>query len=370
MTAVPLLPARTGAPELRQDGPPSLRERFGALHLPWLPLGSCPTPVEHLPELSKELQSSVWVKRDDRSGHAYGGNKVRKLELLLAEAVARGKRTVITLGAYGSHHGLATAIYARQLGLACELVLHPQPLTDHVLDDLLADHALGARLIRVSRPTLGVLRARARAIRADRGYLIPGGGSSPLGAIGFVDAGLELGAQVRRGELPAPDLVFVAAGTCGTAAGLALGLELAGLHTTRLVAVRVVPAILANLINVRRLERGALRLLRRAGLAAPPRRPTDVVLDAQELGPGYGRQTASGQAAVERFARHGIELESTYTGKAAAALLRWTARPARGRTVLFWNTYNGVDIRPLARQVDPASLPAELHPVLREGGRL
>lgn len=359
-----------GPVALQRHGPPRLRERLGELELPWVPLGTFPTPVAHLPQLSRELSAEVWVKRDDRSGATYGGNKVRKLELLLADALARDKRTVVTQGAWGSHHALATALYARQLGLHCELVLHPQPLTPHVLDDLLADQAAGARLHRASSPTMGFLQARARAAKVERGLLIPGGGSSPLGALGFVEAGLELGEQVRRGELPPPDLVFVAAGTCGTVAGLALGLELAGLFAARVIAVRVVPALLANLVNVHRLARGALRLLRRAGARLPARRPLDVVLDPQELGPGYGRSTEAAQAAVERFARHGVELETTYTGKAAAALLRWTARPARGRTVLFWNTYNGVDIAPLVAQADPTAVPAELQPVLREGGRL
>lgn len=361
--------ALTTTPGLETSGPPRLRERFGALRLPWLSLGDFPTPVEHLPQLSRELQAQVWVKRDDRAGALYGGNKVRKLELLLADALARGKRTVVTLGAYGSHHALATALYARKVGLACQLVLYPQPLTSHVLDDLLADQAAGARLIRASRPTVGLIAARARALTGGA-YLIPGGGSSPLGALGFVEAGLELAAQVRQGLLPAPDLVFVAAGTCGTVAGLALGLELAGLTSTRVVAVRVVPAILTNLVNVHRLARGALRILRRAGAQLPARQPVDVVIDPHELGPGYGRGTPAAQEAMERFARHGVQLETTYTGKAAAALLRWCARPGPARTVLFWNTYNGVDIAPLVAQADPQALPPEFHPALREGGRL
>ncbi|MEZ6189022.1 MAG: pyridoxal-phosphate dependent enzyme [Planctomycetota bacterium] len=278
------------APALEPHGPPRLRALCPTLDLPWVSLGDFPTPVERLEGLGRELGCELWIKRDDRSGAPYGGNKVRKLELLLARALQDGARTAVTIGAYGSHHALATAIYARELGLASELVLYPQPLTEHVLDDLLLDHAVGAGLTRVAHAVFAPWRSGRVATRCEAPARIPAGGSNALGTVGFVEAGLELAGQVEAGELPRPHAIVVAAGTCGTAAGLALGCELGGL-ATRVVAVRVVPGLIANGFNLRRLRRGALALLRQAGLAPDLRAPVGLELEARELGRGYGTPT-------------------------------------------------------------------------------
>lgn len=351
-------------------GPPRLRARFGDLRLPWVPLGSFPTPVEPLEGLSRALGSECWIKRDDRSSAAYGGNKVRKLELLLGRALARGRETVVTLGAYGSHHALATTVHARALGLEVELALYPQPITPHVLDDLLLDHALGARLTRIPHPALGPLATATLAARARRGEVVPPGGSSGLGTVGYVEAALELERQVAAGALPEPDAIVVAAGTCGTAAGLALGLELAGLHRTRVIGVRVVPASIANRMLLAQLDRVARRVLREAGARLPSRRASPVRLDTEELGAGYGVETEAGRDAVRRFGDLGVELEGTYTGKAAAAFLRLAAGELRGQRLLFWHTYSSVDLTPRLRGLAPGALPAAFHAALREGGRL
>lgn len=352
-------------PVVEAHGPPHLRRLCPTLDLPWVSLGEFPTPVERL-ELAGCAAAEVWIKRDDRSGKPYGGNKVRKLELLLARALEAGQRTAVTVGAYGSHHALATAIYAREVGLGSHLVLYPQPLTEHVLDDLLLDHAVGAELTRAAGPIRAVWRSRKLGKRADTARIAPGG-SDALGTVGFVEAGLELGAQVEAGELPSPDAIVVAAGTCGTAAGLALGCELAGLET-RVVAVRVVPAVITNRFTVRRLKRGALKLLRRAGLEAPLRASVPVEIEPRQLGAGYGVPTPAAEDAVTRMAQAGIEVETTYTGKAAAALFQ--AGAFAGERVLFWHTYSSVDLAPRLAEVDPGELPAAFHPALLEGGRL
>lgn len=359
-------------PALERKGPPRLRERFGDLDLPHVALGRFPTPVEPLEPLSRELGSECWIKRDDLSAAAYGGNKVRKLELLLARALARRRREVVTVGAYGSHHALATAIHGRAVGLDVWLALYPQPITAHVLDDLLLDHAVGARLLWTPNAAVAVLVAEALA-RWRRGCeVVPPGGSSALGALGYVEGALELAAQVRAGALPAPDCVVVAAGTCGTAAGIALGLELAGL-TAEVVGVRVVPSVVTNTYVLRRLVHTARRLLRRVGArwSARERGAVRLTLDGLELGPGYGVETPAARAACTRFAELGLELETTYTGKAAAAFLRRAgARALRGRRVLFWHTYSSADLGPLLSTADAAALPRPFHAALRAGGRL
>ncbi|MCA8920594.1 MAG: pyridoxal-phosphate dependent enzyme [Planctomycetes bacterium] len=354
-------------PDVQAHGPPCLRALCPTLDLPWVPLGQFPTPVERLSGLDEATGAEVWIKRDDRSGALYGGNKVRKLELLLARACVDGDDAAVTIGAYGSHHALATAIYARALGLRAHLVLYPQPLTEHVLDDLLLDHAFGAELTRVSHPVFAPYRSERVAARLGSAARIPAGGSNALGTVGFVEAGLELAAQVAEGALPCPDAIVVAAGTCGTAAGIALGCELAGLET-RVVAVRVVPRLIANGLNLRRLRRGALALLRKAGLGAPLQSRVPVTIETQQLGRGYGASTPAAEDAVRRMAAVGIEVETTYTGKAAAALFRPGAFAEQ--RVLFWHTYSSVDLSSTLAEVDPRALPAAFRPVLIEGGRL
>ena len=227
----PFDPLSSSQPALLVEaGSPRLRARYGDLRVPHLRLGTWPAPVQRLETLSEELGTEVWLKSEGRAGRLYGGNKVRKLEYLLADAVARGSQRVVTIGAYGSHHALATATYGRALGLEVDLVLYPQPVTAHVVDDLLASSATGATLLPSRNAVFAWLRAGWRALTQPRTVSIPAGGSSPLGALGWVEAGLELAAQVEAGELPAPEWVFVPAGTCGTVSGLALGLELAGLE--------------------------------------------------------------------------------------------------------------------------------------------
>jgi 1-aminocyclopropane-1-carboxylate deaminase/D-cysteine desulfhydrase-like pyridoxal-dependent ACC family enzyme len=348
------------------SAPPRLSRRFPRLRLPWIPLGKFPTPVERAKGVSRSTGAEVWIKRDDLSAPDYGGNKVRKLELLLGHAVARGCARVITLGALGSHHALATTLHARKAGLDVTLVLYPQPIDAHVADDLLADHALGARLVRSNGPARAFLLAGRELLRPGRAELIPPGGSSSLGTVGHVEAGLELAEQIHAGELPEPDEVYVAFGTGGTAAGLALGFALAGLRST-VIAVRVVPAIVANAPLLAKLGRGARALLRRGG-ARLPRVRSRIELEPRFLGPGYGVATDASRAAVERFMKEdGLQLETTYTGKTAAALL---ARARSGKTMLFWDTFSSADIAPLVAKADPRTVPVEFHADLREAGRL
>jgi 1-aminocyclopropane-1-carboxylate deaminase/D-cysteine desulfhydrase-like pyridoxal-dependent ACC family enzyme len=314
--------------------------------VPHVSLGTFPTRVHRLEGL---LPPSVelWVKRDDESGALYGGNKVRKLEFLLAEAQRRGARRVATMGAIGSHHVLATAIYGRQQGLAVEAVVFPQPLTDHVREQLLADIASGATL----RPTggyLGVPLAAWRARRpADTMWIAPGG-SSAVGSLGYVEAGLELMAQIARGELPPPDVVYVPLGSCGTAAGLLCGLRGPEANALEVVAVRVVDRVASNAGKVRSLvgdiTMGQLWRGRRARLLPLPR----WRVEHRFFGAGYGRATPESDDAVSRAADAGLRLEPTYTGKTMAALLADAgAGRLAGKRVLFWQTYNSVDLSPL-----------------------
>jgi D-cysteine desulfhydrase len=360
------------APVAAASAGPALDRFFpGALsQLPRVPLTTLPTPVQALDRLclARGL-GPIWVKRDDRSGALYGGNKPRKLEFLLGEALRRRYRKVMTFGGIGTHHGLATTIGARQAGLRTQLVLLPQPVTEHVRHCLLLDYAYGAELhyagsvAGVAAAALG-LCARG-LVRGDLPWIVPTGGSSARGTVGYVNAALELAEQVRSDELPEPDFVFVPLGSGGTVAGLMLGLKLAGLRT-HVVAVLVTDILPPSAQRLQRLARGSLRLLRRGNARIPEVTVTagDVTIVRSHLGRRYGAPTEAGERASALLADlEGIQLEPTYTAKCFAALLELAAQePYRDHTLLFWNTYSSVDpAASLPRLPDYKELPAPFH---------
>lgn len=220
---------------------PGLTER-----LPRLDLCGGVSPVRRLSALEEHLgRPGLWLKDESRLGSKYGGNKVRKLEFVLADALRKRASTILTFGGTGSHHCLATAIYARELGIRVAAVLLEQPQTDEVRRNLRLLESLGARCLRAANLPWLIGQAAWLALRHTEfglpprhPYLLWLGGSTPLGCLGFVNAALELRDQIGEGLLPAPEAVLVPLGSNGTAAGLLLGLRLAGLDTA-VVAVQV-----------------------------------------------------------------------------------------------------------------------------------
>jgi 1-aminocyclopropane-1-carboxylate deaminase/D-cysteine desulfhydrase-like pyridoxal-dependent ACC family enzyme len=313
------------------------------LAVPHVTLGDWPTPVDRV-QLPDQL-GDLWTKREDRSSRLYGGNKVRKLELLLAGSSG----PVITIGAIGSHHVLATALHARALGRDCIAVLVPQSRTDHAREVLELNleactevfrlDRLPRRLAREGRSAAAIVLELAR--RHASSTIVPLGGSSPLGALGYVNAGLEIAEQVGAGSCPRPDAIYTPLGTGGTAAGLALGLTLAGFET-EVVAVRVASRITGNERYLSLLAERTHRLLKRLGYRGTlPPLNLRVVHDA--IGRGYGLPTAAGERAVELAREIGLPCETTYTGKALAALLAETARASGRRVRMFLDTYGPID---------------------------
>ena len=248
----------TGAPSLPLfDRYPGLDDRVAHAAL-----GELPTPLDAWTGEDLGLDcATLLVKRDDLSGRPYGGNKVRKLEFLLGDAMARDARGVITFGVAGSNHALATSIYAAACGLESYSMLTRQSNAAYVRRNLLTGLHAGARLLPFDSEEDATAEARRLAAGAgdDGGPLliIRGGGSEPLGCLGFVNAGLELAEQVRQLSLPEPDCVYLPLGTVGTAAGLLTGMRLAGLDT-RMVAVRVVREDIARPERFKALTRGTL----------------------------------------------------------------------------------------------------------------
>lgn len=325
--------------------------------LPHIALTELPTPVTPAPALAAALGlETLLIKHDDVTSPVYGGNKVRKLEYVLGDAVQRGCDSVVTFGAVGSNHALATAIFARQLGLACHVIMTDQPVTPYVARTLRYHALLDTRLeLATGYNNLIDVTERLTAghpTGADRLYRIPWGGSSPLGTIGFVNAAFELAGQCRD---DAPDVIYVACGTMGTVAGLALGLRLAGC-TTRIEAVRVVPENVATREGITKLFTSANRQLHDIDPNLPllDEPLATVSLRGEFFGTGYAEATDECQQAVALIRQtESVSLETTYTGKALAALVHDARdRQLAGHRVLFWNTYNA---RPYPTAVDTES---------------
>lgn len=342
-------------------------------HLPHILLAQFPTPMEHMDSLANRYDTAIYIKRDDLSAMAYGGNKVRKLEFLLGRALSGGAKAVMTFGAAGSNHALATAIYARQTGLQSISMLLPQPNAYSVRKNLLMGFSTGAELHHYENQlqlNLGVIYQMQRHLLRDGRlpHVIPPGGSSPIGTLGFVNAAFELKRQVGEGVFPEPDCLYAASGTMGTVIGLLLGLAASGLRT-RVVAVRVTPPPYTTAGRAHALYAMTNKLLHDADPRFPviPFPENQFELRDDFFPPGYGVFTETIVDAIQCAKAAGITIEGTYTGKAFAALLADAESGAlRGKTALFWNTYNSRDFTKEIAHVDYRALPGEFHRYFEE----
>jgi D-cysteine desulfhydrase len=331
------------APDEPRAGEIPLLRRFPAhAARPRARLADFPTPVERLP-----LPGQLWIKRDDLDAPEMGGNKVRALEFLLGGLAPGGE--VLTLGGEGSTHVLATAAHARRLGLRTRAVRWRHDMSP--IAHAVAAHAaaLCERVVTEPGPVRGMMRAQLERVRLARGAgeaggagwrYIPIGGSTPLGILGHVNAGLELAEQVAAGAMPAPSHVVVPLGTGGTAAGIALGFRIAGVRAI-VVGARVAPAIGSNRWRVLQLARATARLIAtRTGERIPAPTARHVTVTGEAYGGAYGRPSRPGMdaAAVIRH-QTGLVLDATYSAKAFAAARALAART--GSPTLFWLTFDG-----------------------------
>jgi D-cysteine desulfhydrase len=291
------------------------------------------TPVERW-ELGG---ASMLVKRDDLTTPTLGGNKARALELLLAGVGP--DEVLLTVGSTGSTHALAVAHFGAHLGSRTEVITWPQEEHDVSLATASRLRAI-ARVSESSSPAAAMVRATVRRL-LRRVRWIPAGGSSPLGALGHAAAALELADQLARERAPAPDILVVPLGSGGTAAGLLVGLALAGLPT-RVLGVRVVPRVVANRRRVLSLARRTAALFgERAGVPAPDIDAARFTVEQEQYGGAYARETRASRTSQELvLARDGPALEGTYSAKAFAAALAH-ARAAPAKRVLYWLTFDG-----------------------------
>jgi len=323
--------------------------------LPRTSLGFFPTPIHALPNLSARLRGqghgpTLWVKRDDQTGLAAGGNKTRKLEFLVADALVQGADTLITVGAPQSNHARQTAAAAAKAGLKSALVLRGVAPADRT-GNILLDDLVGAEIFWAgTRPLEAVAAEVAEELssRGQRPYLIPLGGSNPIGAAGYVAAMLELVEQARDSNLHFDAIVF-ATSSGGTQSGLALGAKLSG-YTDRVLGISVdhpaehlVP-LLVGLANATAQRIGAP-----ISFGAQ-----DFEVNDHYLGGGYAVMGEPEREAIRLCAQaEGLLIDPVYTGRAMAGLIDLIRKGEfkAGQNVLFWHTGGTPAIYAYARQL-------------------
>ncbi len=330
--------------------------------LPRFPLADLPTRIEDAPRLSAALGGPrILVKRDDQTGLAGGGNKTRKLEFSIAEALARGADSVITMGGVQSNHCRQTAAAAVRAGLRCILVLRGQPPASFN-GNLLLDRILGAELrFSGDRTREEVADEVMAAERAAGGhpFLIPIGASDEFGSPGYVAAAEELALQLQAERLD-PDRIVIASSSFGTQAGLCVGARALGLRA-KITAI----AIDSKLGDLRAgVAAVANRTAARLGLPADFS-PSDILGYDGYLGGGYAVMGETEREAIELAARtEGLLLDPVYTGRAMAGLIDLVRRGEIGRseTVLFWHTGGSAALFAYAEKFAPDGNPAGARP--------
>ncbi|OUS26825.1 hypothetical protein A9Q99_16540 [Gammaproteobacteria bacterium 45_16_T64] len=329
------------------------------------PMALLPTPVEPLGGNGKGF-SNAWIKRDDLTHNEYGGNKIRKLEFILAEAVGQGKKRVVTFGAIGTNHGVATSMLCQQQGIACTVFLFDQPISKTVQQNLQLMQHYGAELIYCGSLFSSVFRYYFNQYRLNKEcYFLFAGGSNVAGTIGFVNAAFELKAQIDNGEMPEPELIVCPVGSSSTLAGLTIGCQLAGLNT-QVKGIRVAPAFLGPFPACTTGTVGALMKKTQQQLEAAGVEPKEKwkkpELISDYYGEGYGVATRAGELAQLSMLQQGIKVEQTYTAKAVAAFYDELA--VASGPCLYWHTYNSQDMAEQVEQVENKKMPVELQAFL------
>jgi len=311
---------------------------------PRVTLAHLPTPLEHLPRLSRFLGGpDIYIKRDDCTGLGTGGNKTRKLEFLMADALQQKATVVITQGAVQSNHARQTAAAACKLGLKCELVFEQRvgDASDAYRNsgNVLLDRIYGAHIREVAKGSdmtveLDDVATELRA-QGETPYIIPGGGSNPIGALGYVDCAMELVSQANRDRIPV-DYIVHATGSAGTQAGLVTGLK--AMHCN--IPVLGIGVNAPRDLQEQRVYKLACETANYIGAPDIVLRD-DVVANCDYVGAGYGVPTDDMNAAVLLMARlEGILLDPVYSGKGLAGLIDLIHRGQfkDARHVLFVHT--------------------------------
>lgn len=322
-----------------------------------------PTPVQPLILLSTQ----AWIKRDDLVHNEYGGNKTRKLAYSLADAIASDKKHIVTMGALGTNHGVATAMACQKMGLDCTVLVYDHHLTNIATNNLKAMVHFGANIEYVGSLTKTLLRFfRHPKRKAAEYYFLAAGGTNPVSTLSYVDAVFELKQQIASGECPNIDKIYCPVASAGTLAGLTLGCQLANM-STEVIGIRVVDSHFAKIIPVCTQKTTYAMMQKTAQLINKQQNPVKIspknlrqpILKHDYLGKGYGVPTQAGLQAVKTFTNCGITIEPTYSGKAAAAFLKEVASLDTTRSnqhLLFWMTFNANYTNQMCNNIENVSL--------------
>jgi D-cysteine desulfhydrase family pyridoxal phosphate-dependent enzyme len=314
--------------------------RDGIVTRPRILLAQLPTPLEEAPRLSRRLGIRLFVKRDDLTGLALGGNKVRKLEFLIGDAMARGADTIITTGGSQSNHARLTAAACRKVSLDCHLVLdlglHPDTQGNLLLDEL-----FGAVVHFVESDDPAVAQEEMKALATElsrqgkKPYLIPRGGSVPIGAAGYAGMVLELLDQLEAAHL-SPNHLYVCTGSCGTHAGILAGVVGSGAS----MSVQGISVSRPADLQQAKIEALGNETLKHLELA-PGVRTETIFVDDRFIGVGYGHPTPEAMEAMTLTARdEAIILDPVYTAKTMAGMIGHVreGKIGEGETVIFVHT--------------------------------
>jgi L-cysteate sulfo-lyase len=311
---------------------------------PRVPLAHLPTPLEFLPNLTKHLGGpEIWVKRDDCTGLATGGNKTRKLEFSMGAALEKGADTIITVGAVQSNHVRQTAAAACKLGMKCEVLLEHRVADPSELyrtsGNVLLDRIFGANLREYAKGTDfdAAMEEVADEVRARGGvpYIVPGGASNPVGALGYVGCGEELLRQFSEQDLKV-DHIVTATGSAGTHGGLAVGLRASG-SDLPILGIGVIAPQDVQEERVYDLACETAELIGKPGCVSRE----DIIADCDYIGPGYGEPTDAMNEAVLMLARQeGLLFDPVYSGKALAGMIDYVrqGRFGSGERIVFLHT--------------------------------
>ena len=327
---------------------------------PRVSLAHLPTPLEHLPNLSAELGGpQIWVKRDDCTGLATGGNKTRKLEFVMAEALKQGADTIVTVGAVQSNHVRQTAAAACKLGLACEVLLEhrvPDP-SDYYANsgNVFLDRVFGANLREYAGGTDfdKAMQDVAEEIRGNGGkpYIVPGGASDKIGALGYVNCALELLTQANERGLVI-DHLLTATGSAGTQAGLIVGLK----ATSSNIPLLGIGVNISQDKQEQKVFDLAVETAEYVGAPGVVKRE-DVVANCDYVGDGYGIPTDSMNEAIILLARtEGLLFDPVYSGKALAGMIDLVRRDefSDAQNIVFLHTGGSVALFAYADQLNLA----------------
>lgn len=359
---------------------PLFKEYPGLAQTPYLDLCILPTPVQQLANIISMPDVNLYIKMDGLSANPYGGNKARKFAFEAAKALEHGVKTFLTFGCAGSNHAVAVSTNVATLrdqwgfDLHCICMLKPQPNSGVVRQNLLRHLANGAQLHYYPDNAVREIGTITKWLDhyntyGDYPYIIPTGGSTPLGTVGFVNAGFELAQQIKEGLLPEPDYLYVACGSCATTAGLILGCKASRLRT-KVMAIATEPEEEKGefAANITKLFYATNALLHSIDPKFPLFKlaPGDLNINLDFTGTEYGLYTPECVAARELLKTHGITTEGTYTAKAFAALLHDAQTGTVKGNILFWNTYDAHECDERIANADYKKLPVCFHRYFEE----